>query len=397
MDAALADAVAAPPRFVATTAGFTPTPGSGAAPMPAPPQFTAGHEGGAREEVSVRLDTGGKNAKAAPPPMPVPGRAHAAPPVAPAAPAPGQEPSQVRFEYRQANAVEEIPDEEQTKAVSKLGLAQKLTPEPDFQQHKRTSSGFVPAPSLGGEAPVPPGRPAAPVPPPARAGNTKPKVPFPPGATAPTMVPPLAPAGAIDDSGDEGIVVEIPQGPIWLIKQERSERVTGPYSFQQVIDLLRTGQITKEDKISKQGTNRFAKIAQQYEFNVKYSVETVVEDGVERQKILIKRRHPRAAYMTDVHVMKVGRKWLGKCVNVSAGGILLESGDLEAALGDTVMIEIMPGAISRKISVSALVIGRIPKKPPGFALRFVDLKTEDKEAIEYFVMESLKKEKAMGM
>ena len=173
--------------------------------------------------------------------------------------------------------------------------------------------------------------------------------------------------------------------------------MSGPYGFQQVIDMLQTRQLTKEDKISKQGTNRFCKISQQYEFNVKFTAESVVEDGVERKKILIKRRHPRVAYLTEVHVMKVGRKWLGTCVNISAGGILIESPDLDVALGEKVQVEILPGAIERKITLEALVIGKIPKKPPGFALRFLNLSVEDKEAIEYFVIGALKKEKAMGL
>ena len=35
--------------------------------------------------------------------------------------------------------------------------------------------------------------------------------------------------------------------------------------------------VTPNDKISKVGTNRFVKIIKQYEFNVKYTIETVVE------------------------------------------------------------------------------------------------------------------------
>jgi hypothetical protein len=38
------------------------------------------------------------------------------------------------------------------------------------------------------------------------------------------------------------------------------------------------------------------------------------------------------------------------------------------------------------------VIGKIPKIPPAYALKFEDLKNEDKEAIEYDVQEMLKRE-----
>jgi hypothetical protein len=270
-----------------------------------------------------------------------------------------------RFEYRQENSLESVPQEEQTKAFSKLGLAQMPTPAPD----------------------VPPPLPM----------KTSTKIPMP---KVPPAVPPAPtsakPPGQPEDLED-AITVEIPQEPIWMIKNENTEQVSGPYGFQQVIDMLQTHQITKDDKISKQGTNRFCKISQQYEFNVKFTSESVVEGGVERQKILIKRRHPRVAYLTEVHVVKVGRKSLGKCVNISAGGILIESSDLDVALGEKVQVEILPGAIERKIKVEALVIGKIPKKPPGFALRFLNLPVEDKEAIEFFVMGVLKKEKAMGM
>lgn len=397
MDEALSQVLESnsPPEQPArTTAGFMPTPdfapsaGAGAAAVAYALEEPAA---ASPAELSVKLEVSPpasavpapapKTAAARPPAAP-PVAPPAAPPVAPPAAPPATPPDdpKQRFEYRQQNAVEEIPEEEQTKAVSKLGLAEGLAPAPDFQQHRATSPGFVPAPDLTAPTP-PPLRPAAKAPPKA-AGKS---------------VPPPSPGAKGGEDSEEGIIVEIPQEPIWMIKQDKTDRLSGPYSFQEIIDLLGVGRLTKDDKISKQGTNRFCKIAQQYEFNVKHTIETVVENGVERQKILIKRRHPRVSYMTDVHVMKVGRKWLGKCVNISAGGILLESSDLEVALGEQVMIEIMPGLIPRKISVSALVIGKIPKKPPGFALRFTDLKVEDKEAIEFFVMEILKKEKAMGI
>jgi hypothetical protein len=44
------------------------------------------------------------------------------------------------------------------------------------------------------------------------------------------------------------------------------------------------------------------------------------------------------------------------------------------------------------IACKSMVIGKIPKIPPGFALKFENLKPEDKEAIEFFVTESLKRE-----
>ena len=51
------------------------------------------------------------------------------------------------------------------------------------------------------------------------------------------------------------------------------------------------------------------------------------------------------------------------------------------------------GVEGRKVGGrKALIIGKIPKIPPGYALKFEDLKKEDKEAIEFFVQESLKRE-----
>ena len=78
------------------------------------------------------------------------------------------------------------------------------------------------------------------------------------------------------------------------------------FRFLDVMKFLEEGRINKIDKISRIGTNRFVKIQQQYEFNVKYSIESVVEHGVEKQKILIKRRHPRVPYFTGVQVLTKG-------------------------------------------------------------------------------------------
>lgn len=280
---------------------------------------------------------------------------------------------------RNLENADDVPEEEQTKAFSKLGLAQAVTVDPALVA-------IPPAAPIKASAPVRP--------PVLKQGKT--------GKTAAPGVAGIASAAAVKvppppEEPFDGLTVEIPQDPIWLIKHDRSDRVSGPLTYQQVMDLLETKQLSRDDKISRSGTNRFNKISQQYEFNVQSSIETIVEGGVERQKILIKRRHPRVAYITEVYVSKIGRSWLAQCVNVSAGGILLESSEIDVELGDTVEIVMMPGEIERKISASALVIGKIPKRPPGFALRFLNLQRDDKEAIEYYVLNSLKKEKAMGL
>jgi len=194
------------------------------------------------------------------------------------------------------------------------------------------------------------------------------------------------------DSAFDGITAEIPFEAIWMIKSGANEALSGPFAFLDVIKFLGEGKITKNDKISKAGTNRFVKIAQQYEFNVKYSIETVVEKGVERKKILIKRRHPRVPYFTEVQILTKAGFVTGNCVNVSAGGILMEISKTSFNLGDILEIKMLPGFIKNTISCRALVIGKIPKMPPGYALKFEDLKQPDKEAIEFFVQEALKRE-----
>jgi len=160
------------------------------------------------------------------------------------------------------------------------------------------------------------------------------------------------------------------------------------------VKYLEEGRLTKNDKISRVGANRFVKIAQQYEFNVKYSVETVVEGGLEKQKIFIRRRHPRVPYITGIQVMSKHGLLPGTCVNISAGGILMEMPKAEFNLGEILELKILPGLIQKTISCKSLVIGRIPKIPPGYALKFEDLKPEDKEIIEHYVTESLKREMA---
>jgi hypothetical protein len=249
-----------------------------------------------------------------------------------------------------------------------------------------------------------PGAPPKPAVPPVSAappGAPKPAGPTPIAAkpAAPPSAPPSAPptAAAVkpadaDTGSFDGITAQIPTDPIWLVKQATSETVSGPFRFLDVMKFLGEGRLTKNDKISKVGTNRFVKIQQQYEFNVKYAVETVVENGVERQKILIKRRHPRVAYFTEVQVQSKQGVLAANCVNISAGGILLENATAELNLGDVIEVKLLPGMIDRSISCKSLVIGKIPKMPPAYALKFEDLKQEDKEAIEFYVQETLKRE-----
>lgn len=200
------------------------------------------------------------------------------------------------------------------------------------------------------------------------------------------------PGKAKDLDGFDGIVAEIPADPIWLVKQANGETVSGPFRFLEVVQFLEQGKLSKNDKIARTGTKAFTKIAQQYEFNVKFSVETVVENGQEKQKILIRRRHPRVPYITGVQIVSKHGLLAGQCMNISAGGILMEAAKAEFNLGEIIEVKILPGLIAKSITCKSLIIGKIPKIPPGYALKFEDLKPEDKEAIEYYVQETLKRE-----
>ena len=257
-----------------------------------------------------------------------------------------------------------VEKEEETKAISSLGLIH--TPPPAPAQAKAEPPAMKPA--------MPP----------------KPNIP----AMKQKGAGESAEKGKGEEQGFEGITAEISSSPIWMIKVSDSEAVAGPYKFLDIIRFLDEGRITRNDKISKVGTNRFVKIQQQYEFNVKYSIETVVVNGVEQQKILIRRRHPRVPYITGAQVVSRLGISAGNCMNISGGGILIEVPKVEFNLGEIIDVKLMPGLIPRTISCKALVIGKVSKTPPGYALKFEELKNEDKEAIEYFVTEALKREMA---
>jgi hypothetical protein len=283
-----------------------------------------------------------------------------------------------------SGAGDEIEREDATLAFSPLGLSSLKV-----DHSKADASAPTKAPPKG-----PPANPAAAKP------SAPPKAPPSAPQSAPPKAPPLitpmlagvTPGRDPDQGSFDGLTAEIPTDPIWLVKQANSEAVSGPFRFLEIIKFLEEGKLNKGDKISKTGTNRYVKIQQQYEFNVKFSVETVIEHGVEKQKIYIKRRHPRVPYFTGVQVFTKEGILAGDCVNISAGGILMENTKADFNLGDIIEIKLLPGLIKRQISVKSLVIGKIPKIPTAFALKFEDLKTEDKEAIEVYVQEMLKRE-----
>jgi hypothetical protein len=295
-----------------------------------------------------------------------------------------------------------VEREESTMAMDTMGLnlhSEHATPPP--APSKPSKPGLAPIPGTVPAAP-PPAAASAPIP----AAPPRPPVPaaapaMPPAASDPDKTPPrltLQSDPAIPKpppkGGDsfDGIEAEIPMDPIWLVKQATSETALGPYRFLEVIKFLEEGRLTRNDKIARTGTKAFVKIAQQYEFSVKYSLETVVEGGQEKQKILIRRRHPRGPYITGVQITGKQGQLVGQCVNISAGGILMEAPKAEFNLGEIIEVKILPGLIAKAISCRSLIIGKIPKIPPGYALKFEDLKQEDKEAIEYYVQETLKRE-----
>lgn len=338
---------------------FAPTVNKEATPAPAAPQPDT--------NPSISIDLGADAPPPAPPGVP-----------APAADSPA------------ADSLDDpyVEKEESTLALDIHGLnlhsehAATNAPQPLTKPGK---PGIAPLPSAPSAPPAAPPKVAAPVPPPA----APPKAPPP---AAPPAAPPKAPPAGASQSDFDGIVAEIPMDPIWLVKQGASETVSGPFRFLDVVKFLEEGRLTKNDKISKVGTKAFVKIQQQYEFNVKFSVETVVENGQEKQKILIRRRHPRVPYMTGVQILSKHGLLAGNCVNISAGGILMEVPKADFNLGEIIEVKILPGLIAKAISCKSLIIGKIPKAPPGYALKFEDLKQEDKEAIEYFVQETLKRE-----
>lgn len=247
-----------------------------------------------------------------------------------------------------------------------------------------------------GAAKAPPPKPGVAAASPAPAKPAPPKPAAPPAASTAGSAVPAAPtaSGLKEESTFEGIVAEVPMDPIWLVKQGTSETASGPYRFLDVVKFLKEGKLNKNDKISRAGTNRYQKISQQYEFSVAYSVETVVRGGVETQRIVIRRRHPRVAYMANVQIIKGQQVAAGTCVNISAGGVLVEVPKMELAVGDKLVLRLLPAVIQRPIQCSVTVMGKVPKIPPGYSLQFDDLKKEDKEAIEFFVGEALKKEQA---
>jgi hypothetical protein len=321
-----------------------------------------------------------------------------APPAAPAAPPRVFSPTPAPTAVPEMSQDDFPEREEATMAISALGLSLKadLDEPPAAPSAPPAKPMFAPIPTPGAAPSAPPGPPPgsrAPAAPPSSPKASPAGASIPGFQSAAQMVAPPArkPDSSPEDSFD-GLTAEIPMDPIWLVKPGNSETVSGPFRFLEVVKFLDEGRLTKNDKISKVGTNRFVKIQQQYEFNVKHSLETVVEHGVEKQKILIKRRHPRVAYMTGVQVLSRHGTLAGNCINISAGGILLEMSKAELALGEILEIKLLPGLIQRSISCKAQVIGKIPKMPPGFALKFEDLKNEDKEAIEFFVQEMLKRE-----
>ncbi len=303
------------------------------------------------------------------------------------------------------SAGDEIEREEATMAFSPLGLSSLKMDHSKAAAPAAVASAPSAPPTTRPTTAPPTGAPSGPPKAPPSAMGAKPGMPpkapsSAPPLGAPTQKPPTMtpmPAGVTpgrdpDQGSFDGITAEIPTDPIWLVKQANSEAVSGPFRFLEIVKFLEEGKLNKSDKISKVGTNRYVKIQQQYEFNVKFSIETVIEHGVEKQKIFIKRRHPRVPYFTGIQVITKEGVLAGDCVNISAGGILMENIKADFNLGDIIDVKILPGLITKPISVRALVIGKIPKIPPAFALKFEDLKLDDKEAIEIYVQEMLKRE-----
>ncbi|MCX6129389.1 MAG: PilZ domain-containing protein [Proteobacteria bacterium] len=174
---------------------------------------------------------------------------------------------------------------------------------------------------------------------------------------------------------------------VWYLHQNGQQ--VGPFETQQVTQLFLTNMIAKDGYIFKVGWKDWRPIEEGYEV-LGLQNPTQSQLSPEEQKQQTENRllgAPRASIVGRVVVHNNGQLTIGQGVNISEGGVFVETSDQIFTIGETLRLSIRCDGLPKAFNAEAAVIrfNNDPKMPVGYGLKYIKIDGEAQASIRQLV------------
>ncbi|MES2744651.1 MAG: PilZ domain-containing protein [Bdellovibrionota bacterium] len=177
---------------------------------------------------------------------------------------------------------------------------------------------------------------------------------------------------------------------IWYLYQNGQQ--VGPFETAQVTQLYVNNMISKDGYIFKVGWKDWRPLEDGYEALGIPNPNAGKANDAAYQQDLEKRREvaPRATINGRVVVHNNGQLAVGSGVNISMGGIFVETGDQLFTVGETLRLSIRCDGLSKAFNVEAIVIryNSDSRFSMGYGMRFTKIDPESQKSIQDLVDEA---------
>ncbi len=176
----------------------------------------------------------------------------------------------------------------------------------------------------------------------------------------------------------------------WYLYQNGQQE--GPFDDEQVTQLFLTNMIAKDGYIFKIGWKDWRPVEEGYEILGLPNPSKASMSPVEYEAHVDKRKlsAPRATITGRAVVHNNGQVSIGRSVNISTGGVFIETDDQIFTVGDLLKLSLRCEGLSKAFNAEAKVMrfNRDEKYPIGYGLMFTRIDQSIQDSIQQLVNES---------
>ena len=178
---------------------------------------------------------------------------------------------------------------------------------------------------------------------------------------------------------------------VWYIFQNNQQ--AGPFDAQQISQLFASNMIAKDSYLFKVGWKDWRPIEEGYEILGLAPVTNSNSLGTQDSLSQLEHRRnaaPRASISGRVVVHSSGRLSIGQGVNISIGGIFVETSQPLFTVGERLKISVRCEGMDKAFNAEATVIrfNNDSKYPIGYGLKFEQIEQNALEKIQMLVNEA---------
>jgi hypothetical protein len=182
--------------------------------------------------------------------------------------------------------------------------------------------------------------------------------------------------------------------PVWYLYQNGQQ--VGPFETQQVSQLFLNNMIAKDGYIFKVGWKDWRPIEEGYEALGIPNPNNPAPVAPEDYKKQVEKRlegAPRASISGRVVVHNNGQLTIGQGVNISVGGIFVETGDQIFTIGESLKLSVRCDGLPKAFNADASVIrfNKDNRFPVGYGLKFTKIEPQAQASIQQLVDDANKR------